>query len=236
MIGLSPSQAPLDVADIWQRIINIAHANYSPGFINVGGQFGLFGLGATTEVNAINNQNVVAGDYFDGTHWHGFIDNGQITFIDAPSASDTHIEGINDAGTISGYFTPASGGPSEGFIATDPDPVTTMVREDYVGLFGHDADPGAQAFWTKELETTSMTARDFVWALTQSAESQSLHGSQTDEQFVNSVYLNALGRPAEPNTQTAWANVMRAGAIQGDVLSAIATSPEGQIHFAAAHA
>jgi hypothetical protein len=208
------------------------------GFVKVGDQFGLFGLGAVTEVNAINNDpnGVVAGDYFDGNHWHGFIDNaGQMTFIDAPGASDTHIEGINDKGDISGFFTPVSGGPPEGFIATDPDPVTTMVREDYVGLFGHDADPGAQTFWTNLLKTGALTPRDFVWALTQSAESQSLHGGQTGEQFVNSVYVNALGRDAEPNTQTAWANVMRSGAGSWDVLSAIATSPEGGNHFAATH-
>ena len=218
------------------RVIVGTANNY--GFVKVGDQVGLFGLGAITEVNAINNNpnGVVAGDYFDGNHWHGFIDTaGQMTFIDAPGASDTHIEGINDKGDISGYFTPASGGISQGFIATDPDPVTVMVREDYQGLFGHDADLGAQAFWTKQLETTSMTARDFVWALTQSAESRAMHGGQTDEQFVNSVYLNALGRPAEPNTQTAWAGVMRSGAGSWDVLSAIATSPEGQIHFAAGH-
>lgn len=111
-----------------------------------------------------------------------------------------------------------------------------MVREDYVGLFGHDADLGAQAFWAKQLETTAMTARDFVWALTTSAEGQALYGQQTDQQFVDSVYKSALGRPAEPNTQTNWANVMQAGAGRWDVLSAIATSPEGQIHFAASHA
>ena len=125
-----------------------------------------------------------------------------------------------------------------GFIATDPppaDPVKAMVREDYVGLFGRDADPGAQTFWANLLKAGVMTPRDFVWALTQSPEGQWLHGGQTDEQFVNSVYMNALGRPAELSAQSAWAGVMRAGAIQGDVLSAISTPLEGQMHFAAMH-
>jgi hypothetical protein len=209
------------------------------GFIDNGGQFSLFGLGAVTEVNAINNSNVVAGDYFDGNHWHGFIDDGTMHFIDAPGASETHIEGINDAGTISGYLTPAAGGPVQGFIATDPpaDPVTTLVREEYVGLFGHDASSGAQTFWTDELKAGALTPRDFMYALTQSAESQALHGGQTDAQFVDSIYHNALGRAAEPNTQTVWASVMGSSGGPGrwDVSSAIATSPEGQIHFAATH-
>ena len=210
------------------------------GFIDFGGQISLMGIPGATVVDAraINNDDTVVGSYNDGTHWHGWIDQGgSLTFINAPGATDTWVTGINDAGTIVGYDS-VDGGAPQGFIATDPpaaDPITTMVREDYVGLFGRDADPGAQSFWTNLLKTTAMTPRDFVWALTNSAEGQWLHGQQTDAQFVNSIYVNALGRQADAGAQAVWSGVLHSGAGRWDVLAAIAGSAEGQQHFALSH-
>jgi probable HAF family extracellular repeat protein len=162
------------------------------GFMDAGGHFSKIAIpGATvTDPMAINNNGKIVGSYNDGTHWHGFIDtNGTMTFINVPGAADTWLTGVNDNGTLVGYSDTASGGPTQGFIARDP--VRTMVREDYVGLLGHDADPATQAFWANLLKTGGLTPRDFANALTQSAEAQAQHGHQTGKQFVNSVYENA---------------------------------------------
>lgn len=207
------------------------------GFKDVNGKFSKIVVpgAVVTDPMEINNNGKIVGSYEDGAaHWHGFIDtNGTMSFIDATGAADTWITGVNDNGTIVGYSDAVPNGPTQGFIARDP--VRTMVREDYVGLLGHDADPATQAFWSNLIKTNGLTPHDFVAALMQSDESQAQHGGQTAKQFVNSIYENALGRPAGPDAQTAWANVIHSGVGRGTVMNDIATSPEGKMHFVLTH-
>ncbi|MBV8577835.1 MAG: hypothetical protein JOZ58_22720 [Acetobacteraceae bacterium] len=45
----------------------------------------------------------MAGDWYDGSHWHGFLDtNGRVSTFDAPGATNTSITGVNDRGEIAG--------------------------------------------------------------------------------------------------------------------------------------
>jgi probable HAF family extracellular repeat protein len=74
----------------------------------------------STDPKAINNQGQVAGTYYDGTHYHGFIKqigNGQMTFINGPGATDTTVNAINDFGQVAGSYTDAAG-VAHDFIAT----------------------------------------------------------------------------------------------------------------------
>lgn len=215
------------------------------GFIDIGGQISLMSIpGATiTDPMAINTSGAVAGSYYDGTHWHGFVDTaGQMQFINEPGAVDTLVTGINDNGDIVGFD-----GNGAGFIATDPpiptaaaqiavaDPVALGVDQDYLAGLGREADPGGLAFWANFIKT-SPTPQDFVYGLVGSAEFQSLHGQQSDAQYVDSLYINALGHQADPVGEAAWVNILHSGANRGDVLWAIAQSPEGQQHFNVMHA
>lgn len=59
-----------------------------------------------TQVNGINNNNVVVGGYFDSSDFeHGFVyRNGNFTVVDFPGATDTEALGINDQGDIVGMY------------------------------------------------------------------------------------------------------------------------------------
>jgi probable HAF family extracellular repeat protein len=222
-----------------QDVIVGSANNY--GFIDVNHKFYLLGINGAKVVDpmAINNFNTVVGSYEDSSkHWHGWIDQGgHLSFINAPGAADTWVTGINDEGTVVGYSDTSSGGPTQGFIGTKTaaDPIATLVREEWVAGLGHDADQGSLDFWTSVLKAGLLTTRDFVQDLTATSDFQLLHNGQSNRQYVDSIYVNALGRHAEPQTKGAWDSIMQAGASRGDVMSAIALSPEGQIHFAATH-
>jgi hypothetical protein len=58
-----------------------------------------------------------------------------------------------------------------------------------------------------------------------------LHGQQSDDQYVDSVYRNGLGRLAEPAGLANWVGALSNGMSRGDVLSAFAQSIEGQQHL-----
>jgi len=118
---------------------------------------------------------------------------------------------------------------------TAADTVSTLVRQFYQGGLGRDANQGGLSFWTNELKAGAMTPRDFVMAITGSSEAQARYGQQTDAQYVNSVYANALGRQADPGGQAAWTGLLQSGCARGDVMAAITQSPEGQQHFSLSH-
>lgn len=61
-----------------------------------------------SEARKINNRGDVVGDFagpFDGFRQHGFLlRNGVVTTLDFPGASDTYVWGINDLGTLVGFW------------------------------------------------------------------------------------------------------------------------------------
>src|SRR6266496_4974021 len=65
----------------------------------------------STSPGAINNAGKVTGAYFDGTAYHGFLRNGDGTFVsfDPPGSTSTGPDSINSVGEITGLFQDASG-------------------------------------------------------------------------------------------------------------------------------
>jgi Domain of unknown function (DUF4214) len=70
-------------------------------------------------------------------------------------------------------------------------------------------------------------AQDFL----SSQEYQNLHGSQTNQQFVDALYQDALGRPADPAGEQGWVSALAQGTPRGAVALGFATSPEAQQHL-----
>jgi hypothetical protein len=121
-----------------------------------------------------------------------------------------------------------SGVTSLGVFAHDPN--SAIVREDYIAGLGRDAEAGGLAAWTNLLNN-GVTPVQLAQSIAASPEFQALHGAQSDTDYVNSVYQNALGRSAEPAGLAAWTNALQAGGNRGDVMAAIGQSPEAQGHL-----
>ena len=102
-----------------------------------------------------------------------------------------------------------------------------VVREDYRAAFGRDADAAGLASWTSALKAGTTPAQ-LAQIFAGSGEFQSLHGQQTNAQYVDSLYTNALGRSADAAGETTWVNALNAGASRADVLAAFAQSSESQ--------
>jgi hypothetical protein len=70
------------------------------------------------EPEAINRQEVIVGDYLDSSSkTHGFAyNNGKWVTVDVPGASDTVILGINDWGSMVGWYLPKGYSTSRGFL------------------------------------------------------------------------------------------------------------------------
>jgi uncharacterized membrane protein len=71
-----------------------------------------------TSANAINNNNVIVGSYFDSSNSvHGFIyRDGKYTRVDVPGSTETEVHGINDKGDIVGVYQLAGPLNFHGFL------------------------------------------------------------------------------------------------------------------------
>ncbi len=100
----------------------IDSAGVNHGFVMFNGKFDrLTYPGATfTQALGVNDSNVVVGDFVDSSNMiHGFTwTNGVYQQIDDPNGiGSTVVNGINDAGTLVGFWGNTAAGISHGFVA-----------------------------------------------------------------------------------------------------------------------
>ena len=110
----------------------------SHGFLNSGGNTVTFGVpGLNTYPQAMNDSKTIVGVYLDKSgNYQSFqrTADGTLTTFNFPGAVSTHAEGINNAGTIDGYFTNKAG-KTHGFFG----PLGLFVRYDLAGAAGTSA-------------------------------------------------------------------------------------------------
>ncbi len=121
-----------------------------------------------------------------------------------------------------------AGVTSSGVFAYNPN--SAVIREDYQLAFGRDADTPSLAALTSFVGGGG-TLQDVAKDISMTQEFQTLHGQQTDQQYVDSLYVNGLGRAADPASASAWVGALQSGATRSDVMGAIAQSTEGQAHL-----
>jgi hypothetical protein len=116
---------------------------------------------------------------------------------------------------------------NEGVFAPDPD--ASNVARLYYGLLDRapeDAGLAASTNALKQGSSLETVAQDFL----SSIEYQDSHAGMTNAQFVDSLYLDALGRHADPSGMQGWTNALAAGMSQATIALGIAESPESQMH------
>ena len=108
-----------------------------------------------------------------------------------------------------------------------PDPDASNVARLYYGLLGRAPDANGLTGWTNLLKQGA-SLDSVVQGFMNSAEYQNSHAGMTDAQFIDSLYVNALGRHAEPSGLQGWMNALTGGTSQ--VAAGIVESLEAQQH------
>lgn len=99
----------------------------------------------------------------------------------------------------------------------------------YQALFNRLANADGLAFWASSNASIGQIANAFM----QSSEFTSAYGTKVPNAFfVNKMYSNILGRPADVAGSAYWKGQLDAGASQAAVLVGIATSAESQLAIA----
>lgn len=96
----------------------------------------------------------------------------------------------------------------------------------YRAYFLRDPDTAGLAFWTSRLQRggpLTTVSNNFA----SSAEFRDRYGSLSDSQFVDLVYQNVLGRPADPGGKAFWVGELRSGRrTRGQVMTGFSEGSE----------
>ena len=156
---------------------------------------------------------------------HNQVDPNAVMFPDSGPANDAGPD-LSDIQAIQSLYGAPASTPT--FIY---DANATIVREDYLAGLGREPDQDGLTHWDAFLNgggTPAQLAQD----ISQSPEFQALHAQQSDPDYVESLYENGLGRPADPEGLQGWVGALQTGSLdRAGVLAGIAQSPESQAHF-----
>lgn len=92
----------------------------------------------------------------------------------------------------------------------------------YGAVFGRGPDQAGFRYWTGLSVPTAEIANHFVG----SPEFAVRYGRLTDEQFVERVYQNVLGRPSDRAGMRYWSGLLQSGVDRGTVMLGFSESPE----------
>lgn len=137
-----------------------------------------------------------------------------------PGAAETLAERLDD-GTVTRPEAVNSIMGSAEFGA-----VTAAAGRLYFAAFLRAPEPGGLLYWSERAQdgvSLVTVAEQFAG----SAELQARYGSLGDAEFVDRLYRNVLGRPAEGDGQQYWTSKLQSGELtRGGVLHHFAQSPE----------
>ena len=110
-----------------------------------------------------------------------------------------------------------------------PDRDASNAARLYYGLLGRAPDANGLTGWTDALKHGA-SLDSVVQGFMNSPEYQNSHAGMTSSQLIDSLYVNALGRHAEPAGLQGWMNALTHGTSQTTVAAGIVESLEAQQH------
>ncbi len=109
------------------------------------------------------------------------------------------------------------------------------VERLYNGGLGREADPGGFAGHTQALEAATKKRVDVAADFLNSAEWQGHYGTQTDAQFVTSVFVNFVGRPPGASELSQFTGALANGQTRAAILENVADSSQALHDWGARH-
>lgn len=104
--------------------------------------------------------------------------------------------------------------------------VTDSVVRLFSAFFLRDPDEGGRVYWTERYTDGVLSLPGVATNFAASPEFRSRYGELTDAEFVDLVYENVLGRPADAGGKAFWVGKLESGTSRGSVMVGFSESPE----------
>lgn len=211
----------------------------------------------TVDMAAAHLQEVIggAGDGVfnaSGTTWNIFIQGGSGNNIIIGGAANSALSGgtgdsLIRAGTGSSVIHAGSGddliyGGSGAASSSQPIYVNAGAASDaafvarlYNGGFGREADLGGFQSYVNALANGTMSRVQVAAAFVGSSEWQSHYGSQSNTQFVASIFTNLIGRSPSSTELSQFVQALDAGQTRGVALETVASTAQSRSYWGSLH-
>lgn len=222
---LDNGNTTIDGSDGNDTLILTAGADSITG--NVGNDSVHAGAGDDTIVSGIGIDTVDGGLGFDVVQLAGGADNwivtteGLVVDISGAPGSGNGVEAVA-IDFIS--FTGATGNQFSTVVTYDENQAVAMRQ--YQALLDRSADQGGAEYWLNAVDN-GFSDVGVADAFINSQEYIAKYGAQTNTEFVQQLYENALDRSAEQAGLDFWVSALDRGASRGQVSVAITETPEG---------
>lgn len=222
---LDSGNTTIDGSDGNDTLILTAGADSITG--NVGNDSVRAGAGDDTIVSGVGIDTVDGGLGFDVVQLAGSASNwtvnadGAVVVITGAPGSGNGAEAV-DIDFIS--FTGATGNEFSTVVTYTENQAVAMRQ--YQALLDRSADQGGAEYWIDAVDN-GFSDVGVADAFIGSQEYIAKYGTQTNTEFVQQLYENALNRSAEQAGLNFWVNALDNGASRGQVAVAITETPEG---------
>jgi hypothetical protein len=197
------------------------------------------GAGADTLIGGNGNDQLFGGDGDDFLWGGAGTDtlNGGAGADEANFGSELRRSYSFDSGAVT--LTPNQGYPGDtvssverlvffdGSLIADAGDEAAQIFRIYQAALGRTADSMGLSNWTAARELGGLSLLDVAAAFTGSAEFELRYGpSLTNEEFVDLLYQNVLGRDPDPQGEQYWVGLLSGGATRAEVLIGFSESQE----------
>jgi hypothetical protein len=173
------------------------------------------------------NDKVDAGSGYDVVQVSGLLSDYSVSTVNGAVVLTSSTGSLNLTNV---QFIKDSTGTDNLAVASNDAEATTLRL--YEALLNRDADATGAQNWTGVLASNGNSLTQIANGFLNSAEYGATHGNQTDAQFIQSLYNNALDRNGAIGAEELvyWAQQLATGQTRADVAVGIVGSVEAQTH------
>lgn len=180
------------------------------------------GAGSDTIISGTGSDTIDGGSGRDVVTFTGSVQDYTVAVVNGALVVTSKADASNAATIRNVEFISFDNGQAINVAANSTE--ATVLRL-YQGILNRDAEKGGADYWINELTSKGASLSSIANSFLNSAE-LSAKGNLNNEQFVEMLYQNALGRNPEEEGKAYWLNLLDNGQDRADVAVGIVGSVE----------
>lgn len=143
------------------------------------------------------------------------------------ASGTTRAELVAEVASSAEALSADTGGAAGGLVVADYN--VLLVERSYQTALGRSGEASGLQFHAGNISSGAFTEGHLSDIFASSDEFARLHGSQSDAEFIQSIYGNAFGREADGDGLSFWSSFLGTGGSRGQVVQGFLDAQESQI-------